>query len=794
MAEESILLESIETPGYLGNGDGSSRTRLYIPSSRVADCFSARQVCLRLLDNDRLRARERAKVQGMLDGNVPFDPNKLRTLGQAWRSNLNFMEGYSNLQKTKTPYYALIAGVPYYAEIRTLEGGTNVDLWSKIITEEFTAMIKEWPDFSFQMQKAQQEMLKFGIGPALMPDPYDWRFQALRHRDLLVPEHAPASITKWAFCAIRTEMAAMDLWDKVRPENAEDAAEIGWDIDTTRLAVQFASRDIFNGRLTWDGRNWEAWQAAFKNNDIYMSLMAAESIMVYHFFVKEYSGRVSHFILSENALIDGFLFKRIDRFKDFSEFLTIFRSDVGNGDYHSIRGLGRLQYQHLECTNRLKNHLFDMAMAGTAINLQAQTQKARDELQLMQMGPVNILPPDVQLVQNRVVGFLTDAMQVDRDFTMHLNANLGTFQRRDVGYGTGVGAATRPTAMQVQQDVISTTQLTEGQMVLHFLDLDGHYRQMYLRASDPNTPDKEARAFQKRCADRGVPTIALRHTKYVRATRTAGYGSPQMRQVQASAMMPYIGMLPESGRYNWVRDQVISIAGPENVERYMPAQNFPTHDQWEANMENGVMHAGQHIMIADGQKHAVHADVHLTACEQMLKMADGIYESAPLQTALGALIKTQQFVNICLPHTLVHIQLLANDPLHRQEMGALQTRLNAIKNNMQQINAVVEQAQEHMAATAQQQQSAQTQDQIKMAQAQNEIAIDRAMAAAKIKNQQMKTMSQVQTSQQKAAAKVQSERQRMQSEVAQAPLLTSPLGAGATLSEPELGAEEIPFA
>lgn len=777
--EDSFLLETIE-PG----SDGAS---LYVPHTRVGDAFSARQVCLRLLDNDRLRARERAKVQGMLDGNVPMDPNKLKAMGQGWRANLNFLEGYSNLQAVKTPYFALIAGVPYFAEIRSKEGDTKKN--SEIITQEFTNLIKAWPDFSFEMQKAQQELLKFGIGPVLLSDMYDWRFQALRHRDLLCPEHQPATITKWPYFAIRTEMTASDIWEKVRPETSEASEEIGWDIEICRQAVQYASRDIFNGRISWDGRNWEAWQAAFKNNDIYMSMMASESIMVYHFFVREFSGRISHYILSENPLIPDFLFKRVDRYRSMEEVLTIFRNDVGNGDYHSIRGLGRLQYQHLEVTNRLKCHLFDMAMVGTAINLKAATSKARDELQLLQLGPVNILPPDVDLVQNRVVGFLTDAMTVDREFTQHLNSNLGTVHRRGLGYQ----GQTRPTATQVQQDIITTTQLTEGQMVLHFMDLDLLYSQMYHRASDPNTPDYQAQKFQKACLDRGVPMIALRNIEWVRACRIAGYGSPQMRQVRAQQMMPYIGMLPESGRYNWVRDEVISIAGPDNVDRYFPEQKFPIHDQWEANMENGVMHAGQNVMIADGQKHATHGDVHITAMEQMIKMGDQLYQSQAVADAVSALIRVQMFVKICAPHTQAHLQILAGDRLHAEEFKALQSRLGSMHNNMAQIDAIVQQAQEHMAATQGAQQTAQTKDQIKLAQAQSEISIDRAMAASKIKNQELKTQSQIQTGQLKTQAHVQSTRAKMATEVGQGNLLTSPIQP-AGLNGEGVGSENIPFA
>jgi hypothetical protein len=157
-------------------------------------------------------------------------------------------------------------------------------------------------------------------------------------------------------------------------------------------------------------------------------------------------------------------------------------------------------------------------------------------------------------------------------------------------------------------------------------------------------------------------------------------------------------------------------------------------------------------------------------------------------------MKVQQFVAICMPHTEAHLQMMGMDQFHKKELDAFRARIGAIKNNMQQINAVVQQGQEHFTALQQAQQSAQTKDQIKMAEAQSQIAIDRAMAASKIRNQQLKTMSQVQTAQQKTAAHVQSQGAMMRSQVAQSNEAVSPLGAG--VNEPETGTEgfeDIPY-
>lgn len=335
-------------------------------------------------------------------------------------------------------------------------------------------------------------------------------------------------------------------------------------------------------------------------------------------------------------------------------------------------------------------------------------------------------------------------------------------------------------------------------MILHFMDLDQLYRQMYLRASDPNTPDEDAKEFQKRCRNVGVPTIAMRNIDYVRAARTAGYGSPQMRALKSQRMMPLLGMLPEQGKYNWVRDEVISIAGPENLDRYFPQQGFPTHDQWEANIENGVMHAGQHVMIADGQNHAVHADVHLTSMEDMVNMANSLYENSPAQSGIAAMIKLQQYGQIETPHINAHLQLLAQDRVHADQFKALQTRLGSLVNVFRQVDAIVQQGQEQQSRLQGQQQSAQTEDQIKMQQAQNEMQIERAMAASKIRNQQLKTQSQIETAQAKAQSKVVPMRQQMNQEISQQNQALSPVqppgqygmaGGSNGSSEPDLESE-----
>jgi predicted ATP-grasp superfamily ATP-dependent carboligase len=136
--------------------------------------------------------------------------------------------------------------------------------------------------------------------------------------------------------------------------------------------------------------------------------------------------------------------------------------------------------------------------------------------------------------------------------------------------------------------------------------------------------------------------------------------------------------------------------------------------------------------------------------------------------------------------------------MHQRELESLNVRLNALQNAFRQIDAVVEQGQEHMNRMQQLQQTAQTEDQIKMSKAQNEMQIDRMLASSKVRNQSLKTASQIQTAQQKAQAKPIMPRQQLALETAQGNAMLSPVqpppGLGEGMGgEGEEGIGEMPF-
>lgn len=59
--------------------------------SRFTDPQALRAVYDRLTDDDAVEAERRAKIRRMYDGNLPYDPNALKSCGLKNITNVNFL-------------------------------------------------------------------------------------------------------------------------------------------------------------------------------------------------------------------------------------------------------------------------------------------------------------------------------------------------------------------------------------------------------------------------------------------------------------------------------------------------------------------------------------------------------------------------------------------------------------------------------------------------------------------------------------------------------------------------------
>jgi len=714
------------------------------PKARLSSAKAVVDLVQMLVRADSERGRVRAKVKGIVDGNPPYSAAQLKRTGQSYRTNVNFREAEAFFSIALTAFYDVFSETPTYATVKT-GVGTDAErvAHSRIITEEFDRLQKKDREFDYTMQLSQHEMVLFGSGPLTFENPTSWRARAIKSGDLLVPENARSNPGDWEVAVVRRRYQAHELYAYIRDPKA--AASVGWNVDATRAAI------IESGPENYQRHdNWEWHQQKIRNNDLHYSAQC-DLVNAAHIYVREYpsageqEGRISCYIVKEDGA--DFLYEHVGKYDSWDQVLHPMYYDKGDGQHHSVKGLGVKMYPVIELKNRQKCHMVDVAATASAMQLQAETPEAMQKASVVQMGPYSILPAGYRVVQRQFSGIVDAPMAVDRELEGVMQSNLSQYrQRLDKPQGNP------KTATEVQAIVQQASVLGKTQIARYYQQLDHFFAERYRRAANPDVVDAEAIEFQKRCVSRGVPREALTSLDYVEASRNYGQGSAFLRMQTISGLMQIAGQLPESGRDALLRDYIAALAGQQQVGRYMvgPEQDIYAKDQIaEANIENAVMQMGNPVIITDSHNHSLHAQTHLA---KGTEIAQAIQQGG--DPAMAA-----QFFSILIPHIGEHLAALEADDSRKDEVKQLGEQLKELSGFANELaNQVAQQMEQAQAAQMEQQAQAQAgpapEEQMKMAAMEREEARKDAALQADIQRSEAKMRQEMALADAKAAAAI----------------------------------------
>ena len=709
------------------------------PRTRIEDAESARSMLFELINDDQIASYRRAQIQGIIDGNPPYNEQQLREMGQADRINVNWGHAEAKVEAAVIPYFDILTSVGHYATVKTKYGKDmgKREEWSRIITEEFHRLLSSSnPNFLAQHQVCHKELVIHGMACMYFPDGVDWRAKAIEPYALVVPKGSKVDWDNWEFCYILDEMYCEELYSYV--ENEEAATRGGWDVEQCREAIMQAKVDEQDQR-----RPWEWYQRELKNNALYYSYAKSKVIKIAHFYVREYDGRISHYIFDRLNSTE-FLCQKVGRYKNFSNAFTIFLNGVGNGYYHSVRGLGQKVYKYAEAMNRVNNSLLEGVIVGSAIMFQPNSAADAEKLKTVQVGPYRILPPGLNLTQVNVASNLAAAMQTAQYFQGQESDDIGSFM-------PSVAGGRKKSNREVEAEIGEKSRLTNTRAEIYLQALDVHYAEVYRRASNPNLVEedhggKEALEFQNACLNRGVPKAAMLDIDSVKATRSIGQGSSAARMQAMELIGQYLPQLPESNRKRVINANIAAIAGQTGVETFgIPEETKPDgNDLSIASLENNALQTGGQVLIDPDQNHATHMAVHLQFAGQVVQSVQD-QQIDPV----GA-DKTMQAV---IPHMLTHLKYMEADPTRADQFNAMNEQVSELMKIADQLARMSQEIQQsQMEAMAQQQQPEQQDPKAMIAM--NKIELDRMKFQNDAQIKQAKAQHQMQLQDRKTAQRM----------------------------------------
>ena len=654
----------------------------------------------------------------MLDGEPPYSPQQLKSLGQGYRANLNFGESAAALETALSAYSDLVNSVDRLASVKTSEGDPAQRVeWENIIAEEFHRTITDWDEFFYKQQMLAHQFVSQGVGVAYFEDNRSWKWSVCGLKDFKVPRGTPACDTKVEVATIERHYLVGELYQFI--ENPKIATELGWNVEETRRAILLSTD---NGTSS-NSRDWERLQEELKNNDLMYSHARSKVVRCIHYFIKEFDGTISHYIATRAGDSDDFLFKKPSRFEHANEAFVLFSYGIGtNGLLHSVRGLGYKLFPFIQLSNRMRNAIVDGAMLSSALMIQPATGEDVSNLSLMYNGPLSILPPGINVVDKTMPNLAGNVLPIVRDLEVVRQNNTGTYNPKQVMPDGDARTATEVQAQLAQQSLLSAQAMNLYYIPFQKLLAEQFRRLATVKYRSDEPGGEEAIDFRKRIEARGVPWKAVEKVYRVQAVRAIGAGSPGARMLAFNEFMAIMPRFDEVGQRNLIRDRVAARVGYDQVDRYIPkgeVERIPI-DAKIAELENDAMQGGRGVSVNPGENHAVHAKVHLEDANRFLQ--------ALQQNQVDPKV-AMSYLQVQYPHSTAHVEQLASDPSRQEEVGIAKQILN-------QMREAVENIGKQLAAQAKREAQARASQQGGQVDPKTQLAIQKAQVDSQIKLQQ----------------------------------------------------------
>ncbi len=732
------------------------------PKTRLTDAMAAQSYCRRLIDNDESkRGKKRALVNGLRDGNAPYQTGALLKAGRADACNVNWGTSRSYMESAGGAIYDLFTEAPGYVTIFTDYGtGEQQERWNSIISREIDRSLKDTPVWDYEMSLSIDEMVWHGCGPLLFEDAWKPLPKAFLCGDLKVPEFTKSDTHYWESGMVQATYYPPELYAFIEDEQA--AAAVGWDVDYTKKVIANAM-----GLRNQVGSpfEWEFYQQELKNNSL-TYYDEPRVCKVCHLFWKEFDGKITQVIVERNQATGGadstikFLFRHERRYRDWQEVIHPMYFDHGNGGYHhSVTGLGVKLYGAMEYENRLLCNLCDKAFAPKIL-FKPTTSEARMKFELARYGEFGVLPKGLEGIQSPVAGLMDDGMKLHGMIGELVSSNLSSYRQQVPMRRQGNPV----TKFEKEYEASMQAALSKTQFNRFYEQLDQLYAEVYRRLANPNSPNEMAQEFQRRCKRAGVPMEALGRIARIQATRVVGQGSSFLRKSAIDSLMPFAGALPEEGRQKLIEDKIAAEAGQSSVARYYPQkqQVMASSQEADAIEWTAALKVGVPCPVSSDQNPAVYAGTFLAAAMQSVQS---------LQTGAdpGEVLK---FLETTGPSIAAQLKRLGQDPTRQQVFQALSQQFQQLTGIVDKLKALVAKAGQGRQQQQQKTQQQMTDEQLKKAKALSDIQIKQVKTQAQMKQSAEKHGQKLQQAQQDmaikdavSAADIQRERLRLQAEL-----------------------------
>ena len=448
--EKPRILGLDVTDPDVGNTDTVDPDTLQVRRT-FKDAQQAHSAYRRLKQQNVERNRKNQLIQKKLNNEPPYQPKKLESMGQNWRSNRPTGFLSTMVSRIQPPFREVIEQAATLTFAKYPVDGIDTEHKTKVFRNAITKCIRGWNGFDDLVAQTVHENTTFGYCGWCWDDTRDWKPEFLRQ--------------DYTFFSIETPMLsdATPIWARKRRyqiaellpilENEQMSILAGWHIKNLIRAINNA---IPAGRTLDaddDARRYEDWQregsygASYENDAKYVELG--------EILVKEPHGKISRFLFDDKSGDE--ICTQVDRYNRMSETLALFAVEIGSGNLMSSRGAGRDLYNTHVAVDKARNLVVDSSYIKGLLLLKKGPTAKPNMAPLTVHHPVAFVSEGYDVVPQGLPANVEDFLQLDRFVSQLAEIQVGTFLP-----GSPVETQGKKTASEVNRVAAIENQLRQG--------------------------------------------------------------------------------------------------------------------------------------------------------------------------------------------------------------------------------------------------------------------------------------------------------------------------------------------
>jgi|SRR5579872_3029114 len=719
-------------------------------------------------DVERLRASDRAKIDGLFNGKRPYTDEECEKHGIV--INVNWGEGKRIMRDAMNQLNQALLhpGILFNC---TLEDGQldKRDEWSQKFTANIQKPLQRGESgrkHYYVIKNRNATIAMHGIGALLWANDFRWMPRFVGLEDLLIPTETYCDLGNCRYFAVNQYLTPGELIDIMDG----DKTKPGWNKKMIEK-ILVAMKGIYSEGVppTWRDQP-EAMTNIWKENRGYYYTDAVPKIRARWFFYQQVDEPKKWFrkMILREAYGDvkpssGFIFDETEPFaENISEILNLQFGDnnyVAPLKYHSVRGLGVDLYAPIETLNRLRCEFVQSVFEHLKMYFRIQDPSDRDRLKQIVLSQYGVLPEGLQIVPR------ADRQEIDSNLVQEAIGQMGQIMQTNASSYVASpddGSEKTMTAKEATIKLNQANVMVSAMIVALYLQEGFYYQEIVRRFCKKGSSDPEVKAFQKACRMDGIPEeFILDHTKWrTSPERVLGGGDKTEAQQQAlvlwqnrTAFEPSVQ--PTIGRLVWgtllndfdKANMLVPMAKPQSTSGTISAENV-----------FGTLMTGNQTAVRQGIDYEGYV---MTLLRMMAAVTQRIMQQ-------GGVTTMEELVGLSTVGQNIqqHIGVISADQSQKQLVKRMSDGLGQIINlvkgiaqrTMQQKQAQQQQAQGDPKAAAQ------AQGAILMAK--TKAAIAQSSAALKLKQKQVDFALEQQRQNLQLAAELQREDARHHMELA----------------------------